>query len=132
WGRVRATARATELQYESAQLDAEYARQSIAALVAKGWILAVEARLQRSIAEAALKSGEELVGLTRDRLRVGNGDEYDVTLAQANVEALRDTVRSLDLAYQNALRGLEALLGRYPAAAVAVAEQLPAWSSSVP
>src|SRR5262249_9450782 len=41
WGRVRSTARATELQYESAQLDAEYARQSIAALVVKGWILAV-------------------------------------------------------------------------------------------
>ena len=65
-------------------------------------------------------------------MRIGSGDEYDVALAQANVETLRDTVRSLDLAYQNALRGLEALLGRYPAAAVAVAEQLPAWSSSVP
>jgi multidrug efflux system outer membrane protein len=132
WGRVRATARATELQYESAQLDADYARQSIAALVVKGWILAVEARLQRSLAENALKASEGLVSLAQDRLRVGNGDEYDVALAQANVEALRDTVRSLDLAYQNALRGLEALLGRYPAAAVAVAEQLPPWTGGVP
>ena len=31
-----------------------------------------------------------------DRLRVGNGDEYDVALAQANVATLRDTARSLD------------------------------------
>src|SRR5215472_16988157 len=48
WGRVRSEARASELQYDSALLDAEYARQSIAALTAKGWILAIEARLQKA------------------------------------------------------------------------------------
>jgi outer membrane protein, multidrug efflux system len=132
WGRVRAAVRSTELQYGSAQLDAEYARQSIAALVTKGWILAVEARLQKAQAEAALNSGEELVSLARDRVRVGVGDEYEVALAQANVESFRDSVTSLDLAYRNALRSLEALLGRYPAAAVAVAEQLPAWPGNPP
>ena len=132
WGRVRAEARASELQYESARLDAEYARQSIAALVAKGWFLAVESRLERAQAEAMLKSSEQLASLSRDRLRVGNGDEYDVALAQANVESFRDTVRSLDLAYQNALRALEALLGRYPAASVGVAEVLPPWPGDAP
>jgi NodT family efflux transporter outer membrane factor (OMF) lipoprotein len=132
WGRVRATARSTELQYDSTKLDAEYARQSIAALITKGWVLAVEAKLQKSLAEGSLASSEQLASLARDRLRVGSGDDYEVALAQANVEALADTVRSLDLAYQNALRGLEALLGRYPAAAVAVAEELPAWRGAIP
>src|SRR5215831_18153698 len=132
WGRVRSQARAGEVQFESAQLDAEYARQSIAALVVKGWILAVEARLQKAQAEAALRASEDLASLARDRLRVGIGDEYDVALAQANVESFRDTVRNLDLAYQNALRALESLLGRYPAAAVAIAERLPAWPGNVP
>jgi multidrug efflux system outer membrane protein len=132
WGRVRAVVRSTELQYESAALDAEYARQSITALVAKGWLLAIEARLQRAQAEAALRSSEQLTSLARDRFRVGSGDEYDVTVAQANVEAFRDTVRNLDLAYQNALRALEALLGRYPAASVAVAQQLPPWPGAIP
>lgn len=132
WGRVRAEARASSFQYESAKLDAEYARQSLAALVVKGWVLAVESRLQKAQAEASLKAAEELASLTRDRLRVGSGDEYAVALAQANVEAFNDTVRSLELAYQNALRALEALLGRYPAASVAVAERLPAWPGEVP
>src|SRR5215470_7471619 len=132
WGRVRAVVRSTEFQYQSAQLDAEYARQSIAALVAKGWILAVEAKLQKAQAEASLKSSEELASLARDRFRVGSGDEYELALAQANVETYRDTVRKLDLAYQNALRALEALLGRYPAASVAVAESLPGWPGEVP
>jgi NodT family efflux transporter outer membrane factor (OMF) lipoprotein len=132
WGRVRAEARASSYQYESAKLDAEYARQSLAALVVKAWILAVESRLQKAQAEASLKAAEDLASLTRDRLRVGSGDEYAVALAQANVEAFNDTVGSLDLAYQNALRALEALLGRYPAASVAVAERLPAWPGEVP
>ena len=132
WGRVRAAARSSEFQYQSAQLDAEFARQSLAALVVKAWIVAVEARLQKAQAEASLASAEQLASLARDRLRVGIGDEYDVALAQANVESFRDTARNLDLAYQNALRALESLLGRYPAAAAAVAERLPAWPGEVP
>jgi multidrug efflux system outer membrane protein len=132
WGRVRAVARSTEMQYESARLDAEYARQSIAALVTKSFILAVEVRLQKAVTDGMLQSSEQLATLARDRLRVGNGDEYEVAIAQANVESLRDTARTLDLAYQNALRALEALLGRYPAASVNVADRLPQWTEDVP
>ena len=132
WGRVRSAVRATELQYESAQLDAEYARQSIAALVAKSWILAIESRLQIAQAEAALRASEQLASLAGDRFRVGSGDEYELTVARANVETFRDAVRNLELAYQNALRALETLLGRYPAAVVLIAEQLPAWPGPVP
>ena len=132
WGRVRAAARATELQYEAAALDAEYARQSVAALVTKAWLAAVEARLQWAQTEAMLVSAEQLAALARERQRVGNGDEYDVALAQASVESLRDTARGLDLAYANAVRALETLAGRYPAAAVAVAPKLPAWAGAIP
>ncbi|MFO1414453.1 MAG: TolC family protein [Burkholderiales bacterium] len=132
WGRVRATTRATELQSEAAALDAQYARQSIAALVAKAWITAIEAQLQMAQAEAMQRSAEQLAALARDRQRVGVGNDFDVTVAQANVETMRDTVRSLDLARTNALRALETLVGRYPAAAVAVAAALPAWPGDVP
>ena len=132
WGRVRAVTRATEMQYESTLLDAEFARQSIAALVTKGWVLAVEARLQKAQAEAMLKASEQLAALARERLRVGNGDEFDVALAQASVETLRDTARTLDLAYGNALRAIETLVGRYPASVVAVADRLPAWPGDAP
>jgi multidrug efflux system outer membrane protein len=132
WGRVRAVVKSTELQYQATMLDERYARQSIAALVAKGWVAAIEARLQKREAEAMLASSERLLALARDRLRVGTGDESDVALAQANVENLRDSVRSLDLAYGNALRALETLAGRYPAAAVAVADALPAWPGKAP
>src|SRR4051794_40024382 len=50
WGRARSEREAGREQYASAILDEEYARQSIAALVAKSWLLAIEASLQRETA----------------------------------------------------------------------------------
>jgi NodT family efflux transporter outer membrane factor (OMF) lipoprotein len=132
WGRVRAGQAFAGQQYVAAQLDAEYARQSIAAMVAKGWLLATEARMQKAQATAMRVSSEQLTSLAQDRLRVGRGDEYDVALAQASVASLRDTERSLDASYQQALRGIETLVGRYPAAAISAPPQLPTWPGDVP
>ncbi|MGQ0578241.1 MAG: efflux transporter outer membrane subunit [Betaproteobacteria bacterium] len=132
WGRVRAGREAAQLQYVSAELDTEYARQSMAALVAKSWFLATEARLQNGVADDMVRSSERLTDLARDRQRVGKGDEYDVTLAQASLQTYRDAVRQFDLSYRQALRALEALIGRYPAAAVEVPPQLAANPGPVP
>ena len=132
WGRVRSGREAAQVQYVSVELDAEYARQSLAASVAKSWFLATEARLQKGIAEAMAVAGERLVGFARDRQRVGKGDAYDIALAQANLETYRDAVQQLDLAYQQALRALEVLAGRYPAAAAEVPAHLAAKPGPVP
>ena len=132
WGRVRAGREAAHDQYGSAALDAEYARQSLAALVAKSWFLATEARLQKAIAEEMATASERQLGFVQDRLRVGRGDEYELALAHANLATFRDSVRSLDLAYQQSLRALEALAGRYPAAALGVPAQLAALPGPVP
>jgi NodT family efflux transporter outer membrane factor (OMF) lipoprotein len=132
WGRVRAERAATDLQYRATRLDADYARQSVAALVAKGWVLAIEARLAKARADDMRRATEKLAALAGERRRVGAGDESGVVQAAADVESARDAAQSLDLAYRNALRALEALLGRYPAAAVTVAAALPRWPGDVP
>jgi NodT family efflux transporter outer membrane factor (OMF) lipoprotein len=126
WGRVRSGAAAADSQYVSAALDAEFARQSIIAQVAKGWFLASEALMQKALAEDTVNAAGRIVGLTQDRMRVGVGDEYELRVAQANLQSLRDTVQSLDQSYRQALRSLEILAGRYPAAAVAVPTTLAA------
>ena len=132
WGRARAERAAGTQQYESALLDSEFSRQSIAATTAKAWLLAIEARLQRAVADDIVRASEQNVGLANDRLRVGVGDEYDVTLAQANLETARDAARQLALGYEQALRALETMMGRYPAALVEVAAALPAVPGPVP
>jgi NodT family efflux transporter outer membrane factor (OMF) lipoprotein len=132
WGRVRSQAAAGSAQYESVWAEAEYARQSIAAMVAKSWFLATEARVQRATADEIVRASEQYLGLARDRLRIGSGDEYDVVTAQAGLDTYRDAARQLALAQQQAVRAIETLVGRYPAAALEVPAALPAKPPAVP
>ena len=132
WGRVRSQAAAGSAQYEATAKDAEFARQSIAALVAKSWFLAIEARRQRAIAQDMVGAAESLAALARDRQRIGKGDEYDVRLAQASVQGYRDAVLQLQLAEQQASRAIETLVGRYPAGALEAAAAFPAYPGPVP
>jgi len=65
-------------------------------------------------------------------LRVGKGDEYDVATGVASLETFRDVVAQLELARSQALRALETLIGRYPAAAVEVPMRFVATLPAVP
>jgi NodT family efflux transporter outer membrane factor (OMF) lipoprotein len=132
WGRVRYGVRAVEDKYASAQADAEYARQSVAALTAKAWFLAAESSLQRALANEMVASSERLVTLADHRLRIGSGNELDVTLARASVQTFRDSARNLDLALTQSLRALESLLGRYPSATVDALKELPGLPPAIP
>lgn len=132
WGRVRYGARAAEDQFAAAEADYAYARQSLAALVVRGWVLAAEAALQRRLAGESLDSAGKLLALAQERQRVGIGSELEVRLASGNVETFRDIVRQLDFGRDQALRGLELLLGRYPAADLEAATALPQVATGVP
>ncbi len=132
WGRVRYGRAAAAADARSAQADFEYARQSIAALVAKSWFLATEAGLQADVARGTIRDGEELVRLAETRSRIGVGNDEDVYVARATAATYRDTLRQIELAREQAIRALEILLGRYPAAAAAVTPQLPGQPGAVP
>jgi NodT family efflux transporter outer membrane factor (OMF) lipoprotein len=132
WGRVRSARSASTASYESAVADAEYARQSIAALAAKSYFLATEASLQLQLAEGMVNASQELASLAEQRQKIGIGDGYDAAIARANVETFRDTVEQFRLAREQALRSLEALLGRYPAAEAAIATELARAPGPVP
>ena len=132
WGRVRYGRAASTAQAGSAVADFEYARQSIAALVAKSWFLATEAGLQVEAARETIRASEELVRLAGDRVRIGVGGQEDVFVARASVGTYLDVLRQLELAREQAIRSLELLLGRYPSAAAAPAPQLPGVPPEIP
>jgi NodT family efflux transporter outer membrane factor (OMF) lipoprotein len=132
WGRVRYGARSAADQYSAAQADYTFARQSLAALVAKSWFMAIEATLQRELAREMVASSERLLDLAQDRERVGIGSEYDVVLARTSLATYRDSLLQVELSRDQALRAIEALLGRYPAADVTVAIRLPALAANPP
>jgi NodT family efflux transporter outer membrane factor (OMF) lipoprotein len=132
WGRLRYGSAAAAAQSAAATADYAYARQSLAALVAKGWFVAIEAGLQRAIAQDAVRAAEALLRVAQDRLRIGNGNEQAAAEARANVGKARDGLRQIELAREQALRALELVVGRYPAAEIAVVSQLSPMPPPVP
>jgi NodT family efflux transporter outer membrane factor (OMF) lipoprotein len=132
WGRVRYGRAAAVADAMSARADFEYARQSIAAAVAKSWFLATEAGLQLEVARNTIRESQTLVQLAETRTRVGVANDEDVHVARASLGTYQDAERQLQLAREQALRALELLIGRYPAAAASVTPQLPKQPGPVP
>ena len=132
WGRVRYGRAAASADAMSAAADYEYARQSLAAMVAQSWFLATEASLQADLARKTIADQQALVRLAESRVQVGVGSNEDVYVARASVSTYQDALRQIELARENAIRALELLLGHYPAAAVLIDTQLPAQPPPVP
>jgi outer membrane protein, multidrug efflux system len=119
WGRVRYARNAAAEDNTSAQADYEFARQSIAAAVARAWFSAIQLTRQAQLAGEMVTSSQQLAGFASDRERVGAGSDVDTALARANLHNLEDTRAQAEFARDQALRALELLLGRYPAAEIA-------------
>ena len=132
WGRLRYGRNAADDTYASARADYEFARQSLAAQVARSWFMAIETKLDLDAAESMATSARSLVSLAEDRQRVGNGSGKDVALARAGLGTMDDSARQARLAHEQAVRSLEVILGRYPATELAVAAQLPDMPGPVP
>ena len=132
WGRQRYGARSATDSYASAQLDYEYARQSLAAWVVRSWLLAVQTTQQESLLRDMVQSASKLVDMAQLRLKSGIGNEQEVAQAQASLGEYRDRLRQMQFARTQALRALEVLLGRYPGAEVQTASRLPAMPGPVP
>src|SRR4029453_7159730 len=101
------------------QADYEFARQSIAAAVAKSWFTAIQLTQQAKLAGEMAESSKVLASLAGDRERVGAGTDVDSALARANMHNLEDVRAQAEYGRDQALRALELLLGRYPAAEIA-------------
>jgi multidrug efflux system outer membrane protein len=116
WGRLRYGEQAAQASYAATQADFEFARQSLAATIARSWFTATETLLQEQISEEMVQAAKELATLATERQRVGVGNEQDVALARANLGTQLDNLSQARFAHGQSVRALELLLGRYPAA----------------
>lgn len=118
WGRVRYARNAAEQDLAAAQADVQFARQSLAASTAKAWFTATQLTLNAALAADMARSADQLTLLAQDRERVGAGTNAQTSVARATAKDLENTHQQLELARGQALRALELLVGRYPAAEV--------------
>jgi len=126
WGKLRQRAAAGEAGLEASTADFEFARQSIAATTAKTWFLATEITQQLALAEQGVEIFSEILDIVKAKEEVGQISMQDVHLTSADVASAEESVQQARSARESIQRGLEVLLGRYPAAEIETAgEQLP-------
>ena len=132
WGRVRYGRAAAAADAASVAADYEYARQSLAAQVAKAYFLATEANVQAEVARRTIQDSDLLIQLAETRSKVGVGNDEDVFVARASAGTYRDALRGIELAQEQARRAIELLVGRYPAGSAPTSPQLPGQTDAIP
>ncbi len=121
WGKLRAQRASAEAAYEATALDYQWARQSLAATVAKTWYLATETRQLLALSEQAVTVYSELLKLVKARRAAGKDTDLNVVDMQANVDTALGSVEAARQSYGDVRRSLEVPLGRYPAAEIEAA-----------
>jgi multidrug efflux system outer membrane protein len=122
WGKLRARRAAAEAGYDATALDYAFARQSLAATVAKAWFLAIESHQMVALAEQAVGVFGEMLDLVEIRRQGGKDSDLNVADTTAKIQSAQSAVLAARETYGEARRALEVLLGRYPAAEIEVAD----------
>jgi outer membrane protein, multidrug efflux system len=123
WGRVRSQRAATRENYEAVAMDYAFARQSVAALTAKSWYLAIETRRLVALAQQSVGIYSSLLDLVKVRRAAGKVADLDVAEASYELNEAQNQLIVMQGLYSEARRSLEVLVGRYPSAELAVAEE---------
>ena len=125
WGRLRDESKAAHRDATAAYADLAGAQLSIAASVAQSWFGLIEARQQRELAERDVVARESNLRVTERRYERGVATSLDVRLSRSALGTSRSNLAFRQRLEQEASRRLEVLLGRYPAAELQAAEELP-------
>ncbi|GAA5316056.1 MAG: efflux transporter outer membrane subunit [Candidatus Pelagadaptatus aseana] len=132
WGRVRAGVAAAESALQASEADYQSARQSLAATTAKAWFLATQIHVQKELAEEAVEIYTDLVKLVTAKEQVGKAQPQDLPLAKARLAGAEANLRLVNSSYQEILRSIEVLLGRYPSAELKTVSDFAAFPPPVP
>lgn len=125
WGRIRAGTAAAEESLRATQADYEFARQSLAAAVAKSWFISIETKLLKTFSDEVVSIMEQTLEIVNTKNEIGQISKQDVHLASANLSTAENARQQSILAYEQSTRSLETLLGRYPSGEIRAAEKLP-------
>jgi len=132
WGRIRSRKAAAKEESDALQADYEYARQSLAAAVARAYITTIEAAQQEANAEATLNLYQDYTKLTADRKAQGHASDFDVAQIRSRTAGAKDTYFAAQAARAQTIRAIEVVTSHYPAGKLATRRTYPAQPKPVP
>jgi NodT family efflux transporter outer membrane factor (OMF) lipoprotein len=132
WGRLRSGQQGAVASAQAAEADFRAAQQSLAAATAKAYFTAIEAGIQADIARETLEILQEMQRIVNVKHENGMASGQDVALARSDLATARERLTTVEGSQRDAVRALEALLGRYPGADLEVRVSLPDVPSAPP
>ncbi len=132
WQRLSHGVKASQYDVQTAQADFEAARLSLVANVIKRWFDAIEAQQQLNLSEKTLGNYSNVLQIVERGYNYGLYRALDVRLARSNKLNAVSREQNYRLAKDQAIRSLEVLIGRYPAATLSLSNSLPELVYSIP
>ncbi len=132
WGRVRSKKAAAKAESAALEADLEFARQSLAAAVARAYFSTIEAAQQAANAQETLGLYQEYSKLTDVRKEQGLASDFDVAQIKSRTAGAQDALYTAEAARAQAIRAIEVVTSNYPAGKLHIRRSFPAQPKAVP
>src|SRR6266567_2334476 len=132
WGRIRSKKAAAKAESGALEADYEFARQSLAAAVARAYFSTIEAAQQEANAQETLDLYQEYSKLTDVRKQQGFASDYDVSQIKSRTASAEDALYAAQAARAQTIRAIEVVTSRYPAGRFDVRRSFPGQPKAVP
>src|SRR5438477_4562329 len=136
WGRIRSKKAAARAESGALEADYEFARQSLAAAVARAYFSTIEAAQQEANAQETLDLYQEDSKLTDVRKQQGFASDFDVAQIRSRTASAQEALYTAQQARAQTIRAIEVVTSRYPAGRLEVRRSFPgqprAWPVGLP
>src|SRR6266850_6288942 len=132
WGRIRS--KKADARAESAALEADYefARQSLAAAVARAYFTTIEAAQQEANAQETLDIYQDYSKLTDVQKQQGFASDFDVSQIKSRNASAEDALYTAQAVRAQTIRAIEVVTSRYPAGRFDVRRSFPGQPKTAP
>jgi outer membrane protein, multidrug efflux system len=132
WGRVRSKKAAAQAESDALAYDYEFARQSLAAAVARAYFSTIEASQQAANAQETMSYYDEALKLADVRKEHGHASDFDLAQIKARAASAQDALYIAQAARAQAIRAIEIVTSHYPAGRLTTRSSFPEQPSAVP
>jgi NodT family efflux transporter outer membrane factor (OMF) lipoprotein len=132
WGRIRSKKAAAKAESEALEADYEFARQSLAAAVARAYFTTIEAAQQEANAQETLNVYQQYSKLTDIQKQHGFASDFDVSQIKSRTASAEDALYTAQQVRAQTIRAIEVVTSHYPAGRFDVRRSFPHQPRSVP
>ena len=132
WGRIRSKKAAALAESGALEADYEFARQSLAAAVARAYFTTIEAAQQEANAQETLDLYQEYSKLEDVRKQHGFASDFDLSQIKSRTAIAEDALYTAQQVRAETIRAIEVVTSRYPSGKFNVRRSFPDQPRAVP